>query len=301
MKSFLRFKMSIMKKVFLVTATACCFLFQVGYAQQLPCSLPVYRQFDFWIGEWEAFGVKGKKAGDSKISLIMDSCVILEEWASVSPQQGLRYAGKSFNTYNNAAKQWQQTWTDNTGTTIFYSEGTFSNNRIIFKTQPFRFSKDTLAIRRLTFFNLGEDKVRQLGEISKDNEVTWATEYDLEYRRKKDPASAAADTLLGLMQTAYNNGNFERIADYYSASGKIIGKNEEVSGRQNIIAYWKGFASLGGTWKLTNLKAEQVGNLVWQKGVSEITDKNKRIHKVSFTLILVQENNEWKILQDAYW
>jgi len=56
---------------------------------------------------------------------------------------------------------------------------------MIFKTKPFPVSNDTMAVRRLTFFNLGTDKVRQFGEISKDNEKTWTTEYDLEYRRKK--------------------------------------------------------------------------------------------------------------------
>ena len=69
-------------------------------AQQKPCSNPVYRQFDFWLGEWEAFGPNGKKAGDSKISVILDSCIILEEWTSASVVSGIRYAGKSFNTYN---------------------------------------------------------------------------------------------------------------------------------------------------------------------------------------------------------
>ena len=73
-----------------------------------PCSQPAYRQFDFWIGEWEAFGLNGQKAGDSKISLILDSCIILEEWTSASISQGIRYAGKSFNTWNAANKQWQQ-------------------------------------------------------------------------------------------------------------------------------------------------------------------------------------------------
>ena len=67
-------------------------------AQNLPCGRPEFRQFDFWIGEWEAYGVNGKKGGDSKISLILDSCIILEEWTSAGVQQGLRYAGKSFNT-----------------------------------------------------------------------------------------------------------------------------------------------------------------------------------------------------------
>ncbi len=68
---------------------------QTIFSQKLPCSKPEYRQFDFWIGEWEAYGLNGQKAGDSKISLILDSCIILEEWTSVSVQRGLRYAGKS--------------------------------------------------------------------------------------------------------------------------------------------------------------------------------------------------------------
>ncbi|MFL5774585.1 MAG: hypothetical protein ACJ75F_15580 [Flavisolibacter sp.] len=38
---------------------------------------------------------------------------------------------------------------------------------------------------RLSFYNLSADKVRQLGEITKDNGISWSTEYDLEYRRKK--------------------------------------------------------------------------------------------------------------------
>jgi len=154
-------------------------------AQKLPCSNPEFRQFDFWIGEWEAFGTNGKKAGDSKISLILDSCIILEEWTSASMQQGLRYAGKSFNTWNSGLKEWQQTWVDNTGNTTAFTHGKFEGRKIVFTTDAYPFSKDTMAIRRLTFFDLGKDKVRQLGEITKDKGTTWTAEYDLEYRRKK--------------------------------------------------------------------------------------------------------------------
>lgn len=152
---------------------------------QKPCSSPEYRKFDFWLGEWEAFAKNGSKAGDSKISVILDSCIILEEWTSASLQNGLRYAGKSFNTFNSGTRQWQQTWVDNTGTTISYSLGKSGDNKIVFKTAPFNISKDSLAVRRLSFYKLSDDKVRQHGEISKDNESSWATEYDLEYRRKK--------------------------------------------------------------------------------------------------------------------
>lgn len=149
-------------------------------AQLSPCAADsVYRQFDFWIGHWEVYGKNGK-AGDSKIELILDSCVILENWKSVRGN----YAGKSFNTYNKASGQWQQTWVDNKGGSTEFLEGGLANNRMVFKTQPFSFSKDTMAIRRLSFYAQSANLVRQHGEISKDDGVTWTTEYDLEYRRK---------------------------------------------------------------------------------------------------------------------
>lgn len=160
------------------------FMLTKVFAQTAPCSSnPVYRQFDFWIGQWDVYSTDGKKAGSSKISLILDSCIILEEWTSTASQKGNVYAGKSFNTYNAASSQWQQTWVDNAGGTIEFLEGKFENNSMKFRTRPFVFSKDTMAIRKLTFYNLSADKVRQLGEISKNNGANWSTEYDLEYRK----------------------------------------------------------------------------------------------------------------------
>lgn len=280
-----------------------CFLFTVVYspAQKLPCSNPVYRQFDFWIGEWEAFGSNGSKAGDSRISVLLDSCVILEEWTSAGLQQGLRYAGKSYNTYNSLTKQWQQTWVDNTGSSTEYLEGSYSSGKIVFISRPFTFKKDSFAIRRLSFYKISDDRVRQHGEISKDEGKNYSTEYDLEYRKKIINAVAIADTLLKKMQTAYNSGAFEKIAAHYADNGKIVGPGTEVNGKTNIIAYWKSFSAMAGTWQLNTEKAEFTGTHIWHKGTSVISDKNNKQHKVNFTLILIQKNGEWKILQDAYW
>jgi hypothetical protein len=152
---------------------------------QKPCSRPEFRQFDFWVGNWEAFDPKGNKAGDSKISIILDSCVILEEWTSAGTQQGLIYSGKSFNSYNDATKQWQQTWTDNTGNTTEFLRGEGSNGKIVFYADKVTGSKGEIFMRRLTFTKLSDDKIRQFGERSDDSGKTWTTEYDLEYRRKK--------------------------------------------------------------------------------------------------------------------
>jgi hypothetical protein len=152
---------------------------------QKPCSDPVYRQFDFWLGEWEAFTVNGKKAGDSKISMILDSCVILEEWTSATVQQGIRYAGKSYNTYNMVEKKWQQYWLDNTGGVTAYFNGRFEQDKMILETVPTKQPDSSVKMLKMTFYNLGPDKVRQFGQSSSDQGKTWITDFDLEYRRKK--------------------------------------------------------------------------------------------------------------------
>lgn len=174
-----------MKKSFIPLFLLLTLVTPVKHFGQSPCSKPEFRQFDFWIGEWDVYGKNGKKAGDSKISLILDSCIILEEWTSANATSGIIYSGKSFNKYNPTTKQWQQTWVDNVGGSTEYLKGKYEDNKMVFETDPFPYSKDTMAIRKLTFYNIDGNKVRQHGEISKDNGTTWTTEYDLEYRRRQ--------------------------------------------------------------------------------------------------------------------
>ncbi|MEP6749798.1 MAG: hypothetical protein ABJB86_18815 [Bacteroidota bacterium] len=149
---------------------------------QHPCSgNPVYRQFDFWIGQWEAFTTANKKAGDSKVSLLLDSCIVLEEWTST--QAG--YEGKSFNTYNVGTGKWQQYWVDNRAGVTEYFDGHFENNTMILQTTNIKQADGRYKILKMSFFNLGTDKLRQFGQSSADNGKTWTTDFDLEYRRKK--------------------------------------------------------------------------------------------------------------------
>ncbi len=93
-----------MRNSFLLFAILLTTLIQAQTQQppKSPCITNlVYRQFDFWIGDWEVYGLKGKKGGDSKIELILDSCIILENWKSL----GSNYSGKSFNTFNSSTNQ----------------------------------------------------------------------------------------------------------------------------------------------------------------------------------------------------
>ena len=171
-----------MKKLLLIALT---FLSSNVFFAQKPCEKdPVYNQFDFWIGEWEAYDLKGNVAGYSKITKILDNCVVLEEWTSAKTQQGLVFSGKSYNSYNAVTKQWQQNWVDNTGGTTEYLTGYFENNAMHFTSRPFM-SNGRTAIRKLTFYKLENHKVRQHGEISYDEGKTWTSEFELEYRIKQ--------------------------------------------------------------------------------------------------------------------
>lgn len=291
-----------MKKLFALIIFSFVLSSVNAQTSKLPCSLPEYRQFDFWIGEWEAYAPNGNKGGDSKISLMLDSCTILEEWTSTGLQKGLRYAGKSYNMYNAAQKKWQQYWVDNTGSITEYFNGHYEDGKMIVQTDNQKVNDTLWLIQKMTFYNLGPDKVRQHGENSNDGGKTWTTSFDLEYRRKTNNVTAVVDSVLRGMEDNYNKGRFRILASYYAYNGKVISKNVEINGKENLVTYWKDLVQqLGGTWKLTNEKTEKVGDQIWLKGISVITDKGGKENKVNFTLIFIREDGLWKILQDAYW
>src|SRR5260370_11027933 len=85
---------------------------------QRPCAYATEnRQFDFWLGEWSVTTTQGGiPAGGSKIELILEDCVVQENWKS----QNGPYSGKSYNIYNQAQKRWEQYWVDNVGGNIFF-------------------------------------------------------------------------------------------------------------------------------------------------------------------------------------
>jgi len=57
-------------------------------------SIPQYKQFDFWVGEWEVTA-EGRKVADSSIQRIVNGCVIYENY-----MQPDGYLGKSFNFFD---------------------------------------------------------------------------------------------------------------------------------------------------------------------------------------------------------
>jgi len=153
-----------------------------------PCGArPEYRQFDFWIGEWDV-QAGGKQAGTNNVQLILGGCVIFENWTGA---RGM--TGKSFNIYNAAKGKWQQTWVDSAGNVLeLYGEFKDGAMRLVGEKPGPNGGK---IIDRLTFFPLEGARVRQLWESSQDDGKTWSSVFDGLYIRKKTAATGSSDAL----------------------------------------------------------------------------------------------------------
>lgn len=147
-----------------------------------PCRFtPESRQFDFWIGEWDVFdrANPGRLVGTSSVQLVLGDCVVFENWTSA-----LGGSGKSFNVFKQDTGRWQQNWVDDKGGVIDFFDGRLQDGAMQFQALT-RNRDGSERRRRLTFFDLSPDQVRQYSEASTDGGKTWQVEYDFLYTRKK--------------------------------------------------------------------------------------------------------------------
>jgi tetratricopeptide (TPR) repeat protein len=151
------------------------------HANAAPCEGdPEHHRFDFWIGEWDVKTPQGQLAGRSRIERILGQCVILENWTGT--QGG---SGKSFNAYDKIAHAWKQFWVDDRGTVTTFVDGAFRDGAMWFATTHPPGVDGRPVLGRLSFHDLGPNRVRQWKERSVDGGATWTTDYDFTYERTK--------------------------------------------------------------------------------------------------------------------
>ena len=142
---------------FLIT---CFSLYSTLYAQnQKPCTSEGAKQFDFWLGEWNASWEGGQ--GVNKISKILGGCVVFEEF-DATPSSPL--IGKSLSVFSPRSGEWHQTWVDNSGGYLDFSGKT---------------------IQRMVWYNISDEKFDWNWEKSVDDGKTWTISWKINYTRKK--------------------------------------------------------------------------------------------------------------------
>ncbi len=134
--------------------------------EQPPCDTPEYRQFDFWVGEWDVTTVDGRMAGRNRIEAILGGCVLQENWTGNNGS-----AGKSFNIYSAADGQWHQTWVDASGLLLKLEGGLRDGKMVLSADMPAPDGGTTL--NEISWERLDEGRVRQHWRSSTDGGRTW--------------------------------------------------------------------------------------------------------------------------------
>lgn len=140
-----------------------------AHAQQAaPCSTPEYRQFDYWLGEWDVFNADGTRIGENRITQEQGGCVLHEHWMD---QRG--GTGESFNIYDGAA----------TGNLLLLDGGIDANGNMVLSGEQRR-SDGNVLHNRISWLKQEDGSVQQLWEQSTDGGKTWQTGFLGIYRRK---------------------------------------------------------------------------------------------------------------------
>jgi len=139
-------------------------------ADPTPCATPEYRQFDFWLGEWEVRTPDGKRAGANTIRRTLGGCVLQENWRGAGGHNGT-----SYNIYDASRRRWHQTWVDDDGL-LLQLDGTFSDGRMTLAGETVD-STGKQVKQRISWERLEGGKVRQRWESSPDGEA-WKVEFE---------------------------------------------------------------------------------------------------------------------------
>ena len=139
------------------------------------CSADEYRQFDFWLGEWDVTQ-NGKTAGRNSIRSILNGCAISEEWSGTGG-----FKGNSLNFYNVDTKRWHQTWIDSRGQSLAL-EGRLEAGSMVLESAPV----ERAPRHRITWKPMADKTVRQLWQVQDAPGGDWRTLFDGKYSARVD-------------------------------------------------------------------------------------------------------------------
>lgn len=142
------------------------------------CAAPEYRQFDFWLGDWDAFDVDDPttKAARTQVDLILDGCVLRENYEGTDGHKG-----QSFSVYDASRKVWHQSWVTNRGE-VLVIEGKFEAGEMVLSGVDHAKAGQPL-VRGVWKPVAGG--VRETAVTSTDGGKTWKPWFDLVFRPHK--------------------------------------------------------------------------------------------------------------------
>jgi len=153
----------------------------IANAQQPPrssCATGEYRQFDFWVGDWEVTDSAGAIIyGNNRVNREENGCLVHENWA------GSRGGtGQSLNFFDPMKQQWEQVWVGSDGLVVQIT-GRLRGTSMVLEGEAMGQGGKVLK-QRAAWTPQADGRVRQFWEQSADGGTTWTVAFDGWYRRR---------------------------------------------------------------------------------------------------------------------
>lgn len=149
--------------------------------QAYPCAYqPGFRDFDFWVGDWDVHLANGTLAGTNSIVRAERGCVLVENWVSATGGTGM-----SINYLDKITDEWVQVWNAEGGSQINVRGGLTDDGMSMEGTIHY-ITNGTTAPFRALFTALPDGRVRQYFEQSNDGGETWVAWFEGFYSRQNE-------------------------------------------------------------------------------------------------------------------
>jgi hypothetical protein len=157
-----------------VVAAAMLMATSVSAAGQ--CSGAEYHQFDFFIGDWDAYDAAAptKVTARDQVTPMVGGCAVREVY-----EQNDGMVGESFSVYDRGRHLWHQSWVTNRGQVLLL-DGRFENGRLTLTATDYQSAGGPSLLRGI-WYTQG-DGVRETAERSTDGGKTWKPEFDILFR-----------------------------------------------------------------------------------------------------------------------
>lgn len=141
-----------------------------------PCAAAVYRQFDFFAGDWDTYDIAAlsKLVARNHVDIVLDGCVVHEDY-----QQNDGLHGESYSLYDAPRAVWHQSWVTNHGELLLLDGGMRDGRMVFTGAQKTKDGKPSLL--RGVWYRQGNG-VRETATRSTDGGKTWQLVFDIVFR-----------------------------------------------------------------------------------------------------------------------
>ncbi len=147
------------------------------------CDSAAHADFDFWVGQWDVYPnikdpAQAPLIAHSRIEKLYAGCAVRENWM---PLKG--GGGGSLNSLDPATGRWHQVWIGSQPGWVEFDGGLTGDKMVLTGFWRGVNGPEQDGLIRMSYTPIDRETVRQHGEISTDQGLSWSDSFDFIYRR----------------------------------------------------------------------------------------------------------------------